>query len=149
MVTEQPHVMHALGMVMGEARGVVLNDPAVVLRPSQLRVIDMVPREGITVSDLAGRVGMTKQGIGQFVGQLVDEGYLTVEVHDEDRRVRVVRRTQLGRQAVEELARLLSGLEGRWAELLGPETYGTFRTTLNELAELLVAEGGSATSARS
>ena len=44
-------------------------------RPSHHRVIGRVPPEGITVTDLAERVGMTKQGIGQFVTQLTESGH--------------------------------------------------------------------------
>lgn len=128
--------MFALGLVMGQARELVINDPAIALRPSQLRVIGMVPKEGITVSDLADRVGMTKQGIGQFVGQLVDDGYLTAEVHPEDRRVRVVRPTRLGQQASRRLARVLANLETRWAQRIGTRSYREFRAVLDQLADL-------------
>lgn len=128
--------MFALGLVMEQARELVINDPAIALRPSQLRVIGMVPKEGITVSDLADRVGMTKQGIGQFVGQLVDDGYLTAEVHPEDRRIRVVRPTRLGQQASRRLARVLANLETRWAQRIGTRSYREFRAVLDQLADL-------------
>lgn len=128
--------MLALGLLFEQVRQLVIDDPAIVLRPSQLRVIGMVPTEGITVTDLADRVGMTKQGIGQFVGQLVDEGYLTAEVHPEDRRVRVVRRTSLGHQASRQLERVLADLECQWAQRIGTRTYGEFRAALDKLAGL-------------
>jgi len=131
--------MFALGRLMEEARELVIDDSAIDLRPSQLRVVGMVPEEGITVTDLADRVGMTKQGIGQFVGQLVDEGYLTAEVHPEDRRVRLVRRTPRGQHASRELERLLADLETRWARRIGARKYGNFRAALDELAGLSTA----------
>lgn len=128
--------MLALGLLMDQARALVIDDPAIALRPSQLRVVDMVPAEGITVTDLADRVGMTKQGIGQFVGQLVDEGYLTTEINPEDRRVRVVRRTSLGEQASRQLGRVLANLETRWAQRIGTRNYRAFRAVLDQLADL-------------
>lgn len=135
-MTTQQHVMFALGLLFEQAHKLVINDSAIVLRPSQLRVIDMVPKEGITVTDLADRVGMTKQGIGQFVGQLVDEGYLTAEVHPEDRRVRVVRPTRLSQQASRQLARVLTDLESQWAQRIGTRNYREFRAVLGQLADL-------------
>jgi DNA-binding MarR family transcriptional regulator len=99
-------------------------------------VIGMVPREGITVTDLAARVGMTKQGIGQFVASLVEDGYLTADVRPEDRRVRVVRRTQRGQQACDQLARVLGNLEGQWAHRIGAHRYQQFRDVLDELTGL-------------
>jgi DNA-binding MarR family transcriptional regulator len=136
MTTRERHVMLALGLLMEQARELVVNDPAIALRPSQLRVVGMVPEDGITVTDLADRVGMTKQGIGQFVGQLVDDGYLTVEVHPEDRRVRVVRRTPLGEQASRQLGLVLADLETRWAQRIGTRNYRQFRAVLDRLADL-------------
>ena len=136
MTAQERHVMIALGLLMEQARELVINDPAIALRPSQLRVVGMVPEEGITVTDLADRVGMTKQGIGQFVGQLVDDGYLTAEVHPEDRRIRVVRRTPLGEQASRQLGRVLADLETRWAQRIGTHNYRKFRAVLDQLADL-------------
>lgn len=135
----------ALGLLLDEARELVLDDSAIDLRPSQLRVVGMVPDEGITVTDLADRVGMTKQGIGQFVGQLVDDGYLTADVQPEDRRVRVVRRTGLGQQSCRQLERVLSELETRWAQRIGTLRYREFRSALDQLAGLS-ADRGSAPS---
>ena len=128
--------MHSLGSVLEQARESVLEDSSLGLRPSQLRVLDMVPEQGVTVSDLAVLVGMTKQGIGQFVAWLVEGGYLTVEVHREDRRVRVVRRTDRGEEACHLLARILDDLESRWASRIGAAKYQEFRVMLDELADL-------------
>lgn len=128
--------MHSLGLVLEQARESVLKDSSLGLRPSQLRVLDMVPERGVTVSDLADLVGMTKQAIGQFVAPLVEGGYLTVEVHREDRRVRVVRRTDRGEGACHLLARILDDLESRWASRIGAAKYQEFRAMLDELADL-------------
>ena len=128
--------MLVLGLLFEQARELVLNDSTINLRPSQLRVIGMVPDKGITVTELADRVGMTKQGIGQFVGHLVDDGYLTAEVHPDDRRVRVVRRTSLGQQASRQLELVLADLESQWAQRIGTRVYGEFRAALDQLAGL-------------
>ena len=136
MSTAGRHLMHSLGSVLEQARESVLEDSSLGLRPSQLRVLDMVPEQGVTVSDLAVLVGMTKQGIGQFVARLVEGGYLTVEVHRQDRRVRVVRRTDRGEDACHLLASVLDELESRWASRIGAAKYQEFRAVLDELADL-------------
>src|ERR1700712_4015936 len=66
------------------------------LRQSHFRVIASVPAGGVNVTELAERVGMTKQGVGQFVTQLVDTGHLAVAEHPTDGRVRLVTRTESG-----------------------------------------------------
>ena len=104
------------------------------LRQSQLRVVSSVPTEGISVTDLARRVGMTKQGCGQFVTVLVESGHLVVEPQPEDRRVRLVRRTASGEQATLDARDRVHALEEAWSEQVGPERYRVFREVLEEVA---------------
>lgn len=114
-----------LGESLGEAPG---------LRQSQLRVVSAVPREGISVTDLARRVGMTKQGCGQFVTVLVTSGHLRVEDSPLDRRVRLVRRTPAGDRATREARDRVLEVEGAWAAQVGPDRYRVFREVLEEVA---------------
>src|SRR3712207_1554591 len=103
MSANRGHVMLALGNLMAESREHLLAQAGSELRPSHHRVIGHVPPEGITVTELAARVGMTKQGIGQFVQQLTDSGHLRSTAHPEDRRVRVITRTRKGEASVRRL----------------------------------------------
>jgi DNA-binding MarR family transcriptional regulator len=136
MTSDERHVMLALGNLMTESRSLLLAEGEPGLRPSHHRVIGHVPPEGITVTDLAERVGMTKQGIGQFVTQLTESGHLVVDRHPDDRRIRMVRRTAEGDAAARRLADLLEGLEADWANRVGTHRYNAFRATLDELADL-------------
>jgi len=104
------------------------------LRPSHLRVLTAVPAEGVTISVLAARVGMTKQGCGQFVRQLEQSGHLTREQPDSDRRQRVVRRTTLGNRFLRRSLGWQQAMEREWAERVGVRRYRSFRAVLEELA---------------
>ena len=66
------------------------------LRQSHFRVISAVPEGGISVTELGERLGMSKQGCGQFVTQLEQSGHLRTEADPADRRVRRVHRTPRG-----------------------------------------------------
>ena len=134
MTSDERHVMHALGHLMTETRSLLLAEGEPGLRPSHHRVLGHVPPEGITVTELAERVGMTKQGIGQFVTQLTESGHLTVTRNDDDRRIRVVRRTSKGDKSVGRLSGLLEELEADWANRVGTHRYNEFRAILDELA---------------
>jgi DNA-binding MarR family transcriptional regulator len=134
MTSDERHVLIALGNLMAQSRALVLAEDADGLRPSHHRVLGHVPPEGVTVTDLAERVGMTKQGIGQFVTQLADSGHLVVDPSPDDRRVRVVRRTATGDAAVRRLGDLLERLEADWANRVGTRRYDEFRAILDELA---------------
>lgn len=104
------------------------------LRQSHFRVISSVPPEGISVTDLADRVGMTKQGCGQFVTTLVESGHLMVEQDASDRRVRRVRRTAKGERTIVAVTRRVLQIEEEWAARVGERRYRTFRRVLEELA---------------
>ena len=136
MTSDERHILFALGNLMAESRALVLAEGEKGLRPSHHRVLSYVPAEGITVTDLAERVGMTKQGIGQFVTQLAESGHVVVDPDPEDRRVRVIRRTGKGNAAVRRLSGLLDGLEATWANRVGTRKYDEFRAILDELAGL-------------
>ena len=110
---DERHVLRQLGVLMDEVRHRLHRDGSTALRASHHRVIGHVPREGISVTDLAERVGMTKQGCGQFVTQLVDSGHLETRPDPEDRRVRLVLRTTAGRREARDLVARLADLEDR------------------------------------
>ena len=134
-MNDERHIIKVLGLLFEQARQVILGDGPDGLRPSQFRVIDAVPPDrGITVSELAERVGMTKQGIGQFVTQLTQAGYLVTEASAEDRRMRIVRRTRLGSETTQQLAGSLRELEEQWAARVGQRRYREFRAILDEIA---------------
>jgi DNA-binding MarR family transcriptional regulator len=136
MTSDDGHVMIAIGNLMDESRERILAQAGAELRPSHHRVIAQVPPEGITVTELAGRVGMTKQGTGQFVQQLTESGHLRTTVHPDDRRLRIVRRTAKGEASVRRLAALLAELEQTWAQRVGQRRYREFRATLEEIARI-------------
>jgi DNA-binding MarR family transcriptional regulator len=135
MAVGDRHVMLALGNLVAESREHILSQAGSELRPSHHRVIGHVPPEGITVTELAERVGMTKQGIGQFVQQLTDSGHLRTTAHPQDKRLRIIRRTSKGDASVRQLAAVLAKLEQRWAERVGRARYRQFRDVLDQLAE--------------
>ena len=104
------------------------------LRQSHFRVISSVPPEGISVTELAERVGMTKQGCGQFVTTLVASGHLKVHQDRTDRRVRRVRRTPTGSRTIASVTDRILAIEDDWASRVGERRYRTFRRVLEDLA---------------
>jgi DNA-binding MarR family transcriptional regulator len=128
------HAAALLGTLMEELRDTIISRQRPELRVSHFRVLGSVPPAGITVTELAERVGMTKQGCGQFVTQLVESGHLRVEADPTDRRLRIVRRTRSGVRTTAAITARIVALESEWAEIVGPRRYATFRTVLEELA---------------
>ena len=104
------------------------------LRQSHFRLLSSVPREGISISDLAGPLSMTKQAVGQFVTQLEELGHVETRADPEDRRVRLVFRTRLGDATVRRLDARIRRIEQGWARQVGAERYAQFKQVLREIS---------------
>ncbi|MET0839820.1 MAG: MarR family transcriptional regulator [Marmoricola sp.] len=131
---EELQVPLLMGLLFREVSTTMAAEEWGGLRQSHFRVISSVPPEGISVTELAERVGMTKQGCGQFVTTLVGSGHLKVEQDRTDRRVRRVRRTPKGNRTIVSVTDRILAIEDDWASRVGERRYRTFRRVLEELA---------------
>jgi DNA-binding MarR family transcriptional regulator len=132
---EEQHAPMLMGLLLNQVRTAFAGEDWGGLRQSHFRVMSSVPRAGISITDLGERVGMTKQGCGQFVSSLVDTGHLKVEPDPADRRTRVVKRTPLGNRTVKRVNARIHRLEQVWATQVGEQGYRTFRQVLEQLAD--------------
>jgi DNA-binding MarR family transcriptional regulator len=103
------------------------------LRGSHLRVLSLIPRDGMRPTALASRVGMTKQSLGEFVAALEGAGYVEVSVDPTDRRARVVAPTSAGEKAQDQINRGFADIEERWRAEVGPRRWSTFIKVLQHL----------------
>jgi DNA-binding MarR family transcriptional regulator len=137
MTSHNENVLDLLGMVLtaGKARmEAEVADQPVRLRGSHLRLLHLTPAGGIRPTDLAVRVGMTKQSLGEFVATLQQAGFLRVDPDPADRRARVVSPTEEGTRLQKRLAEIFTELEDEWRALVGPRNWTTFRKVLVMLA---------------
>lgn len=135
------HALSLLGQVMDGLRRDVhartartdnpdMPDTAHGLRSSQIRLLSLTPSEGMRVTDLAERVGMTKQALGEFANTLEERGLLESVRDPGDRRVRILRLTDEGRAAVVASERLIDDVEQEWRARVGPERWDSLRAGL-------------------
>ena len=129
----EPHFAELAGELMNVIRHTFAAEDWQGLRQSHFRLLSYVPPEGISVTDLAVRLGMTKQGCGQFVQQLTGSGHLEVRADPDDRRVRLVVRTPLGDETLRAVQARILRIERGWARRVGRERYAGFRAVLREL----------------
>ncbi|WP_327668608.1 MULTISPECIES: MarR family winged helix-turn-helix transcriptional regulator [unclassified Streptomyces] len=97
---------------------------------TQMQLFAMLDADGTTVSELARRMGVTRQTVHQAVRTLIDDGLLEQAPDPASARQRLVRRTAEGRRAHERARRALDGLEARLAERIGEEALGGLRAAL-------------------
>jgi DNA-binding MarR family transcriptional regulator len=93
-----------------------------------------IDTEGTRSSELAERAGMTKQGMGQLVGDLEKKGYVERVEDPADRRAKLVRLTKKGRHHVRNAREIISEIEEAYARRLADGRLETLRTILKDLS---------------
>ncbi len=131
--TATPHVVALTDRLMETIRQSLVTQDWDGLRPSHFRLLSLVPPEGITITDLAELLPMTKQAAGQFVAHLELTGHLEVRTDQADRRRRLVARTPDGDATVAGVDAHLAAVERELSEKVGPERYRTFLDVLRDL----------------
>jgi DNA-binding MarR family transcriptional regulator len=127
------HAAVLVGRLMEEIRLAFDGEDWGGLRQSHFRLLAQVPPDGISVTDLAATLRMTKQAAGQFVTHLEGTGHLTTRTDLADRRVRLVVRTPLGDRTSKAVTARIRRIERAWARRVGAERYTEFRAVLEDL----------------
>jgi len=130
--------LESVGRRLHSELGAENSDEFRQLRGSHRRILQMIPAEGIRITDLAGMAGMTKQALGEFADWLEGSGFVCSQRDDDDRRVRRLFRTGLGDQAVDATQRAIAAIEARWRQEIGAGAYDTMKQALRQLGHDVV-----------
>lgn len=107
---------------------------------ARMRHLAMMPHldlEGTRVTELARRMEMTKQGIGQLVDELEDLGLVERVPDPEDGRAKLVRFTKAGRTSLLEGLSALETVDQELAEALGRAELTRLHGSLVKLLRIL------------
>jgi DNA-binding MarR family transcriptional regulator len=103
------------------------------LRGSHRRLLQMIPHEGIRITDLARRADMTKQSLGEFMDWLEQAGFVVSGQDPADGRVRLITRTERGDAAAIEAQRAIDAVECSWRKEIGEARYDAMKQVLRQL----------------
>ena len=103
---------------------------------AHLNVFQYPGPQGARPSDLAARLGVTKQALNYLLGELERLDYLQREPHPEDLRSKRVVLTGRGTSAIRVIRDAVAEIETAWAQQLGPERFAEFRALLLELNQI-------------
>ncbi len=95
--------------------------------------------DGMRPSQLADRVGITKQSVNDLLGHLEQHGYLLRVPDSADGRARVIRLTTKGRRLEQTIYAEAGAAQLRIAEILGPQRFAHLHRSLELLTEQLAA----------
>jgi len=97
-------------------------------------VFRSLAEQPMTVSELAAHLEITKQGAGQIIDDMERRGYVEREPDPADRRARLVRLSERGRQALANARRFHRDYERRLARTHGSDAVETLRKMLEAIA---------------
>jgi DNA-binding MarR family transcriptional regulator len=97
--------------------------------------------DGLRPTEIAERLGITKQSVNQALRDLESGGYLTLEPDPTDGRARVVRLTAEGRRLHELTYEAAVSAEQAIAQQLGMRRFSQFKEALEEINDQI--ENGS------
>jgi DNA-binding MarR family transcriptional regulator len=147
-VTEDPLAGIELTFLMGLGFQVVLADFVqrmddagyTDLRPVHGAVFQALKGAGATGTELATRLGVTKQAAGQIIDELETKGYVRRQPHPEGGRRRLIVLTDKAETHLRDAGRILHGLEREIGARLGPEALKEMRVQLARLIRDRVGE---------
>lgn len=88
--------------------------------------------EGLTITELAENLRLTKQAASLIVIYLEERGYLTREPHPQDGRSKIVTLTTRGQACVQATESLLAELSEQWTAQLGTDWMRHFMQALDQ-----------------
>jgi DNA-binding MarR family transcriptional regulator len=108
--------------------------PYTDIRPTHGCVFRFVRGEGMRLTELASRAGLTKQSVGEIVDDLTRRGYIERFPDPTDKRAKLIRLTEKGLDAQRIGFASFEKLEAEWAETFGAERIAALRSLLEEIA---------------
>jgi DNA-binding MarR family transcriptional regulator len=104
------------------------------LRPSHGNAMEQLELEdGLRLTDLATRAGITVQSMGELVDDLEVKGYVERRPDPDDRRAKRIYLTDRGQKNARVAKRATAEVENHLAELLGRQRYHLLRRTLEDI----------------
>ena len=98
-----------------------------------LNVFQYPGPQGARPSELAARLGMSKQALNYLLGELERLGYLERRPDPDDLRSKRIALTPRGVSAIDVIRDAVGEVEVAWAQQLGPERFAELRGLLLEL----------------
>ena len=113
-------------------------------RPTYQPVFQWCRPEGSRLTDLAERVGVAKQSMGEIIDVLEQRGYVERVPDPTDGRAILIRRTPRGWEVNRIARQVVEQIQQEWAQVLGPERFTALLDTLRQLALVLDEPLGAA-----
>lgn len=105
------------------------------LRPAHAPLVRYVLAEGLRPTELAERLGLSKQSVNGLLREFEAKGYITLEPDPKDGRGKRITLTERGWDLGLTASRLSAEVGHRWAAKIGEKRYAEFEETLREIVQ--------------
>jgi DNA-binding MarR family transcriptional regulator len=112
---------------------------APVFRQALANLLPHIALEGTRMTELAERVGVTKQAVSKLVAEFVDQGMLELAPDPEDGRAKLVRFTPRGVEGIRDGLAVLASVEAEIASKIGKKRMLALRDALVAMLDALEA----------
>ncbi|WP_051472058.1 MarR family winged helix-turn-helix transcriptional regulator [Patulibacter minatonensis] len=133
-----PSAVALLRMTWEDAIGEIhhaLNDAGFQdIRAAHRTVLRDILTSGLRPTELAGRLGISKQAANDVLREFEAGGYITLTRDPDDGRAKRIVATERGAALVRTAARTSAGITERWIDRVGPERFAEFESVLREIA---------------
>lgn len=106
-------------------------------RPTYQPVFQWCKPEGSRLTELAERIGVTKQSMGEIIDVLEQRGYVERVPDPSDGRAILIRRTPRGWEVNRIARQVVEQIQQEWALALGQEQFTSLLEALRQLALVL------------
>jgi len=113
------------------------------LTGAHLNVLQYPGPDRVRPSELAARIGMTKQALNYLLGQMEHGGYLRRRDDSGDQRSKRIHLTTRGHRAVTAIREIVIEVEAEWEQRLGPSQFADLRRLLAELNSVVTPPRGA------
>ncbi len=110
------------------------------VRATHTALFPHITYEGLRLTELADRVGVTKQAVQQLVDEMEAMGMVERVPDPTDGRAKLIRWSEAGKRGIADGVMMLRGLENRYAERVGEERLRVAHEVLLEVVDLLETE---------
>lgn len=108
------------------------------VHPAHATIFQLLPVEGLRVTELAKRAQLTKQYLGRLVTELEALGYLERTSDLTDRRAKLILLSERGREITRVAEGIIANIEAAWAQRIGHDGRMELR---GRLIDLIIALG--------
>src|ERR1700743_1178955 len=124
----------AVDAMYADFRKLLEQSPYTDVRPTHGCVFRFVHGEGMRLTELATKAGLTKQSGGRLGGARPGLGYIERFPDPTDKRAKLIRLTAKGLDAQRIGFASFTRLEQDWAEIFGADRIAALRATLEDIA---------------